>query len=291
MADLISRGLRRALPHERVEIVSSRGAGKNEDIAGYAAGRYWVLDGATPLVPSRGMPDPQAFVDAADVFLRRSSALGSAPTIEALLESLGRRLRAKLPRAEVDPASIPTAAIALVQATTSRAEIGVLGDVTVVVRPRNGRTTVVTDPRIRALDQRAVRSLQRLVRSGVSYERARREVLPLLIDHRRSRDADASYWILGDRPSSVSRARLVRIPVGAGTQLLLATDGFARVVDVYRAFASWAALMRSLKNESLRSALDDLRDAERRDPQCRLFPRLSPADDATALYVEFAAPR
>jgi hypothetical protein len=62
------------------------------------------------------------------------------------------------------------------------------------------------------------------------------------------------------------------------------SDGFYRLVDVYRRH-SYDTLLTAAETSSLAPLLDELRAIEAADAACRLYPRLKPRADATAVLV------
>jgi len=77
----------------------------------------------------------------------------------------------------------------------------------------------------------------------------------------------------------------VRRPAAAATHLLLATDGFYRLVDTYGMLTA-GELMQAALERGLAPLYAELRRIEDGDPECLAFPRLKARDDATAVLVE-----
>jgi hypothetical protein len=91
--------------------------------------------------------------------------------------------------------------------------------------------------------------------------------------------------LLGLDPTAAARLRHESVPCSDGTVVLLASDGFAALVDLYQAMDATA-----LVEAALRGGLEPLarraREIETRaDPDGRLYPRFKESDDATALLV------
>ena len=75
-----------------------------------------------------------------------------------------------------------------------------------------------------------------------------------------------------------------RMPALNVRRILLASDGFYRLVDHYNA-ASDAELVRRTGELGADAMLQQLRAIEAADPLARQHPRLKIADDATALLI------
>jgi hypothetical protein len=115
---------------------------------------------------------------------------------------------------------------------------------------------------------------------------ARKAITPLFQKHRSKMNTPGGYWIFNGDPKAVEHARTGIIPLGKGGKLLLATDGFSRLVDLFEYFATWGDLLYALQKSSLQELGEILRDIETRDSECLKFPRFSTHDDATAVYME-----
>ncbi len=74
------------------------------------------------------------------------------------------------------------------------------------------------------------------------------------------------------------------IPLERGARLLLATDGFARLYEVFDAYSE-ATLLDAAFEKGLAALIKELRTLEDRDAACDKAPRLKPRDDATAVLA------
>jgi len=75
------------------------------------------------------------------------------------------------------------------------------------------------------------------------------------------------------------------VPCSDGTVVLLASDGFSALVDLYEAMDA-AALVEAALADGLEPLVRQAREIETRiDPDGRLYPRFKESDDATALLV------
>jgi hypothetical protein len=75
-----------------------------------------------------------------------------------------------------------------------------------------------------------------------------------------------------------------RMPAPTVRRILLASDGYYRLVDHYNA-ASDAELVRRTAALGADALLTQLRAIEAADPLAMTYPRLKIADDATALLI------
>ena len=73
---------------------------------------------------------------------------------------------------------------------------------------------------------------------------------------------------------------LVRAP----DDLLMMSDGFYRLVDTFERYTD-ATLFQAVEQRGLAALLQELRELERGDPECRRHLRFKTHDDATALRL------
>lgn len=102
-----------------------------------------------------------------------------------------------------------------------------------------------------------------------------------------SKVPDLSAFGPGAAAATPPRVRTQEVPAGAGTLVLLMSDGFHRLVDVFAKYNS-AGLMRAAVAGGLRALYHELREAEALDPRGERHPRVGVRDDATAVLLEVA---
>jgi hypothetical protein len=283
---------------------ASDAAGRaNEDASGAvgdaALGAAWVLDGATGLAERETAPGGS---DAAWYAARLSEALGRlslgagapAAVFRAAIEETAAGWAA-LPGAagleveggasgEAPAHAVPSAAGAWVRWTGGGpTEVVSIGDCRALWRPDGGRASTLAGPPPGAdawLDD-AVREAQSRGLAGPDEVRA--ALMPLLRRVRAGMNAPGGYWILGMVPDAAEHLTQARVPPGPG-HLLLATDGFYRLVDAYGALDEDGLVAASVER-GLAAVLAELRAIEATDPDCRRHPRLKPRDDATAVLL------
>ncbi len=273
----------------RIEVVSDA-SGVNEDIAGIHPPYFWVVDASTPLFNTRVTSEPS---DAAwlakrvDAYLhsriaREQATIPLPQLVEGLAATLAKDLRrVGAPRG----AEGPSAALAVVRIAERELDYLILGDVALAVASGR-RIQVLRDERVTRLDNAAVDALQAELSAGASYAEARRKTADHLREHRKYMNVESGYWILSNSVAAVRRAEQGTLRFSNGSRVMLASDGFTRVIDVLHLYRGWRGLFTEAQREPLSKALGKLRMAESADPETRRFPRLAPHDDATALYLE-----
>jgi hypothetical protein len=272
----------------RVRRASVRAGRTNEDRLGRCGQYFWVFDGSTPLYAprSRGQESPaRRFVDVLDEALRANvcgADAAPAAAIAAVAEEGARFLRRRRPSR---PGRLPSAAVGLIRLRRARLEYVLLGDITVVVESRDGLRHV-TDSRVTRLDKRALAVAEREQAKGTASRNVLQDVLR---EHRDRMNRRYGYWVLGAEPAAASYAERGSVALHGKTRALLASDGFARLVDPFGLY-DWQGLLSAASRRPLRELVSELRAAERDDPDCVEYPRLSRSDDASAMYVEYEPP-
>lgn len=102
-----------------------------------------------------------------------------------------------------------------------------------------------------------------------------------LFRRRQTRNTPGGYSILEAVPAATQFAEL--IDLGQPEKILLCTDGFYRAVDHYAIFTPKTLL--DAASTGIPAVLTQIRATEFADPGCNKYPRLKPADDATALCL------
>lgn len=270
----------------RVEALSVPGGFDNHDAFGIAGGMFWVIDGATALAPT-GEDELNRFV--ADL---SGGICARAYSEEPLVEILAAVAREMLPRysGHREPWERPSAAVAMVRVSGGKLEYLVLGDALVAIGNGNGHgVLVVEDKALAPLDRKAVEEKTRLQREkGMTSSQARTAITQLLRKHRSLVNRPGGYWVFNADPDACYRAKTGAIEGARGVRVLLATDGFTRLVDVF-GYATWEGLLaRELATKTLRELAAALRSLEAADQECLAYPRFATYDDATAVYFEVA---
>ncbi len=253
----------------------------NEDAYGIRGDMAWVIDGASPLGSqgSRTESVARSFSRYVSGRLRRASE-SRAPLIDILADASDGF--------DVEDSPLPpSAAIGLVRLGTDSCEFAVLADVIVCVRGENS-TLSIADDRMRSVTDEANRAISRELASGKSLEEARRAIEDVLIAQRVERmnqQVPDAYWVLTPDPESAMNAYTGQVEMTGSGIVLLASDGFGRLVeDALR--QTWTELLDQCLETGVVPVLKQLREVERLDAgEPRSFPRLSRHDDATALMI------
>jgi hypothetical protein len=273
------------------------GSKVNEDGYGYwppeRPRAAWVLDGVTgindrALLP--GLSDAAWFVaqvqKALPALLSTSPDMLAADLVSRLVNELERRQSAAwLDARGADGRETPAASFALVRLIGADVEILRLGDCLVLVEAADGAVTVLDHPVLAAIEAETRNALFALRATGITDpKQAFAAMLPRLRVERQRRNLPDGYGVLAAEQSCVPMLHVDRMPAHDVRRILLASDGFYRLVDHYNA-ASDAELVHRTAELGADALLEELRAIEAADPLATQYPRLKIADDATALLI------
>ena len=96
------------------------------------------------------------------------------------------------------------------------------------------------------------------------------------------------YWVLHPRRAWLPGVHPFSVPGCADMRVLMASDGFYRLADLYAEFSDEQLVQRAFA-QGLAPMVEHLRAIERSDPDCDRFARIKVADDATCLLAEVLA--
>ncbi|WP_420136767.1 protein phosphatase 2C domain-containing protein [Sphingomonas sp.] len=252
----------------------------NDDRAGSADNRAWVIDGATDLGPpglvgARGGAAWLAAEAHATLVGADDAPIGTLCT--ALADTLAARFAAVCTRAPEGRWELPMASMLLVRLEEGEMDCAWLGDCAAILR--SGKRITRLGPPGYGKDAEAQQAAS-LAQHGLGNVK---RSAPILEELRRSRSG-AGKRILGVEPATMQGIETATLPCAVGDDLLLMTDGFAALVDGY-ALMDEAALMAALDTDGLAALALRLRQTEAADAACERFARFKTSDDATALWL------
>lgn len=281
--------------------VTAPGSKTNEDAYGTwpdarAPRAAWVLDGVTGINDRALLPGPTDaawFVaQAQEVLPALLAAVGDRPAPD-LIAQLSAALAARQEAAWLSPEGAaghetPAASFVLYRQLGAHMEIARLGDCLVLLEWMDGHVQLLDDPALAAIEADLTARILHLRAQGVADPAATlRAMMPVLRDIRRRRNVAGGYGVLTADRCCLDLLQVDRFPGGDLRSILLVSDGYYRLVDVYGAMPEAELLRRTLKSGA-EKMLAELRAIEAADPDGTLHPRLKMADDATALLLRRA---
>ncbi|UVF20909.1 hypothetical protein HPT29_007220 [Microvirga terrae] len=250
----------------------------------------WVIDGATGLSDEQVTPGGSDAAWLAGLVGDSLTGLAGDGNPDAILRHLEyeidtafRAITTHVP--PVDDHHAPSACLGLIEARTGRdGQVAIhgrfLGDVIALIPTEQGIVRW-SDERAKPFERKTLAALgAREHAPGSIPEVVRRQIL----ENRGRLNRPDGYWVVNPlRPWAGQELRF-DAQVGSGEPIVLATDGFMRLVDVFEAYSD-RTLHAELAAGRGADLLQELRDRERSDLMAGLYPRVKTHDDATFLVV------
>jgi hypothetical protein len=265
----------------------------NEDICGVSGDWAWVIDtsifpGTAPVM--HGKSDAAWLARFADERLSNLAphAEDGTTLIRHVMEEARTAYRAVAPvdRHE-DFVAWPLGAMTLVRRRGDRLDAWTFGDTTAYVRQPDGAVRVLGDaPGLRDAEAAMAAELMRQSGSRPTAILDEPVFLAWLGERReRQRKSGVPAALLSLDPAAADRLRHETAPCESGTVILLASDGFSALVDLYRAMDA-EALMEAALASGLEPLVKLAREIEtERDPDGTFYPRFKASDDTTAILL------
>ena len=271
----------------------------NEDAYGLwpAAGApraAWVQDGVTGINDRALLPGPSDaawFVaqvqEVLPALLSKEPDRPIAGLVAALVVELERRQAASwLDERGADGQETPAASFALVRLLGEQVEIDRLGDCLVLIERRDGSVTTLDHPVLEQIEAQIKAAVMALQAAGITDPgEIRSRMMPTLRAQRVRRNQVGGYGVLAAEMSCLTMLHSDLLALADVSRILLASDGYYRLVDHYAAVTD-AELLRGTAERGAEGLVSALRTIEAGDPMGARFPRLKMSDDATAVLLQ-----
>jgi serine/threonine protein phosphatase PrpC len=277
---------------EAVSEAEPRPGRVNEDVYGAIERAVWVLDGATGIAEQRILPGPSDarwVVDIIDAALRRE--VDHARPVAEVMRDVARMAMAAFARDALRrgaPAmDMPCACLALLRLVGTRLEFATIGDCRILHRRTDGSLSCFGSSKLSALDEGLRQEVIRWQATGLRHDEVWPLILPSIRRNRGLMNEAEGYWILDLSERWIEHVETMSVIAVPSDVLLLVTDGFWRLVDIYGRYDA-ESLFGAALSGGLRPLAAELRAIEAADEECRRHPRLKTRDDATAVLVRIA---
>jgi len=273
-----------------LDALTAPGASVNEDRWGFNPDAVWIMDGATGVWPEQRLSEPSDaawFVEQCDQILS-DTYFGErfpAEILRDVVEEVGRRARRLREFEHLPPQELPSASFAAARATEGGLQLVNLGDCPTLWRSGPGPAKRFGDSGVAALDERLVQALKAERAQGKSFPEAKAAVRELMRRQRALMNTPEGYWILDLFGHGTPHAQVETIEAEPGALILLMTDGFFRLTDVYARHDA-DQLLNAAATGGLQALYAELREIEEADEECAAYTRFKPRDDATAVLLQ-----
>lgn len=269
---------------------SAPGTRINEDGLGHHGRFAWIIDGATglsaePMTP--GTTDAAWLAGQIGENLAELTVKGGE--MEGLLRNLDAALQGTFGDATAHIETIhdshaPSSCLGLVALRQGEdglvLEGAFLGDVVALV-PSEGGVVRWTDERLEPLEQKTLAMLGAQPREPGHIPEA---VWAQIRENRGMLNRPEGYWVVSPRRPWAGQELRFEARIKAGQPVVLATDGFMRLVDVFEKYSD-ATLHAALAAGKGAALMQELRELERSDLMAGAYPRVKTHDDATVLVI------
>ena len=263
----------------------------NEDICGASGDWAWVIDtsifpGTKPVMHDKS--DATWLATFADERLSNLApqAQDGPSLVRHVIEAARTAFLAAAPAERHDFVTWPFGAMTLVRRRGDTLDVWTFADTTAYVRPPGGAAlTLGQAPGLRELESAKAADLIR--ESGAAPTAILDEPVFLrwLGERRERQKQGGSLALLGLDPRAVDRLRHETVPCPDGTVILLASDGFSALVDLY-GHTDAEGLVEAARTSGLDALAVQARLIEtKQDPAGLRYPRFKASDDATALLL------
>lgn len=276
------------LAFQVIDSVSDKAHKVNEDVWDRTESALWILDGASSPEEPYFSEDSDARWLADMVSKRFKSALNGLteqPRLKDATKSAISDIHYAMQKTVKNDYLPPSAAVTMVEVYEGKLAYFSLGNVTLVHKGKD--TTFVLEHEKNVRKDKAW--LENLRSKGIDPgSKAANDELRNSIGYwRRQRmNRPDGYWILSGSIEAVDHAKYGTLPASDGDTVLLASDGFARLITVYNAYKNWQEILDAIEAKSLRKLLEELRNYEENDKQQNVHPRITNSDDATAVLAK-----
>ncbi len=274
-----------------VESISASAGAVNDDRAGHAGACVWVIDGATDCASEKYLPGQS---DAAWLAEKFHSCLstrspGAGVSLPDLIGDITQSVRADFHREAIRGITLrehqPSAAALIARLHAGILEVAALGDCQLFAAQPGRRSALCGVDRSRLGDRVAIERIRAAMKEeNLGWLAARAKYKPRGDEGRRMMNRPGGYAVLSIDMAPLDLIHREAIPLESGARLLLATDGFTRLYEVFGAYSE-ETLLEAAFEKGLAALLKELRSLEDKDPACEKAPRLKLHDDATALLV------
>ncbi|GIF70973.1 protein phosphatase 2C domain-containing protein [Asanoa siamensis] len=255
----------------------------NEDFAAAIPGAAILLDGAglsgTRSTCHHGVAWFTRRLGGALVDLLSTD--GAPDLRDVLAAGIGSVADAHRATCDVADPSSPSATVVLLRLAGPHVDYLVLADSVLVLDLVDGEPLVVSDDREAIVGRRYRSAMDNAANDTPEHDAARRTYVEALRAHR---NQPGGFWVAADNPSAAAEALTGSVPVREMTSAALLSDGASRIADRFH-LADWSEVLRLLSTDGPTEVINRVRDAERKDPDGKQWPRGKTHDDATIAYL------
>ncbi|MQY42683.1 hypothetical protein GG681_08505 [Epibacterium sp. SM1969] len=253
----------------------------NDDRLGATPRRAWVVDGATDL-GEPGLLGNQGgaswLSSTASLGFAMSQATDVRRACSDMFAYVSQRFEAERTRDVSARWELPKAAFAVAELGAQQLEVAWAADCPVLLcRTGDMRWCTGTPDTSREKEDAAALGIG----DGAAVA-----LTGNILQDRRAQRMQIDHEALSPDPEAAAKTtRYATFDVQIGDELLIMSDGFCALVSDYNRYDA-SSLWAEIKTRGLTGLAQELREIERKDAECRNFPRFKVSDDATAIWLK-----
>lgn len=155
----------------------------------------------------------------------------------------------------------------------------VVGDCTIAIRKFDQSISILTDTTLESLDNEVVQAM-----NDPRVRRDQKHINDLLLKNRSLVNVPGGYGAFGIPGMTPQHIVTSQIPISEVQTVLVCSDGFWRSLQPYHIFENVQQFLTSAV-DGLGPIVARIRDVEESDPEATIIPRISQADDITAVLL------
>ena len=274
-------------------MISKPGLGlvNNEDYVGSSTNACWIIDGATKITKPNviGLNEVIWFVTQVSSHLEQSihqEDLSISSILADILSIIETEYKTTFQTETIDEEMI-AASILIVRYVNQQLELFSLGDCATYIQTQDQGITFQNQA-IKQLEEVKIEKIfsQRQNYSSLPFSEFRQQIIiPELKKIKRKNKDNQVFSAIKINPQSVFGGLTCTIPISSSTQILLASDGFSRMIDTYYIFTNYQVFLEYLEVKNVEGLLHLLRETEKLDPEAIKFSRLKISDDASLILA------
>lgn len=183
--------------------------------------------------------------------------------------------------------AIPSAGLAALRLIGDKLEYYGLGDLTVLLRFKDGHTETIHNQNLTNLDNTALSEMVTLAEKNRESVAEQRSKIQKLLQHNRNlRNRPNGYYIFDTTLEGTALGDSLSWQAKDIRAAAVLTDGIADAVNTYHMASDNSEFFDMLEQESSETVLKTLRKLQREDPLYNKYPRFKMSDDATILIAD-----
>lgn len=181
----------------------------------------------------------------------------------------------------------PSAVLSVVRERGGFLEYFSLGDTVIVIRRKDGEVLHILDERLVKLDNENFERMKKIAaEKGKTIRAAFADIVPYILSNRRKMNTPEGYCALSHTTDGLDTALTGRIPIGEVRDLLVFSDGFAEIYDLFGLYPTPAALIEEISENGILPAMKKLFAAQDADPDGEKYVRNKLRDDISVIYAQ-----